>query len=165
MRRTRHHYGVLRSQFGDLWLPASAGSGPERAPVVVLIHGGYWRSIYTKAVMNRLARAMASRGWAAWNIEYRRTGPLGGGGGWPATLADAGRRRGKSAGGVLPEGVIHELGDRPGKSRFDLGSLGLGQLVVVDRTADLCVTGVHKSVHNALNVDALRRRDLGDRLP
>jgi hypothetical protein len=45
--------------------------------------------IYTKAVMNRLARAMASRGWAAWNIEYRRTGPLGGGGGRPATLADA----------------------------------------------------------------------------
>ena len=73
---------------GDLWLPPGAGSGRGRAPVVVLIHGGYWRSIYTKVIMNRLARAMASRGWAAWNIEYRRTGPLGGGGGWPATLAD-----------------------------------------------------------------------------
>lgn len=73
---------------GDLWLPAGTGSGADGAPVVVLIHGGYWRSMYTKAIMNRLARAMASRGWAAWNIEYRRTGPLGGGGGWPTTLAD-----------------------------------------------------------------------------
>ena len=28
---------------------------------------------------------LAKRGWAAWNIEYRR---LGNGGGWPATFAD-----------------------------------------------------------------------------
>ena len=72
---------------GDLWLPARTGSEPGPAPVVVLIHGGYWRSIYTKAIMSRLARAVAARGWAAWNIEYRRTGALGGGG-WPATLVD-----------------------------------------------------------------------------
>jgi acetyl esterase/lipase len=57
---------------------------------VVLIHGGYWRSTYTKTLMNPLARAVVARGWAAWNIEYRRVGPLGGGGGWPATFADVG---------------------------------------------------------------------------
>ncbi len=75
---------------GDLWLPAPASAEPGPAPVVVLIHGGFWRSMYTKALMNRLARAVASRGWAAWNIEYRRAGALGGGGGWPATLVDVG---------------------------------------------------------------------------
>jgi acetyl esterase/lipase len=85
---TRHRYGDDRGQTGDLWLPTRTGSG--RVPVVVLFHGGYWRSIYTKAVMNRLARAVAARGWAAWNVEYRRLGVLGGGGGWPTTLTDAG---------------------------------------------------------------------------
>jgi len=39
--------------------------------------------------MNRLAADIARRGWAAWNVEYRRTGHFGGGGGWPATLLDA----------------------------------------------------------------------------
>jgi acetyl esterase/lipase len=38
--------------------------------------------------MNRLSRATAARGWAAWNIEYRRVGALGSGGGWPSTFAD-----------------------------------------------------------------------------
>jgi acetyl esterase/lipase len=90
VRRTTHRYGDLRSQVGDLWLPTDASADRGGVPVVVLIHGGYWRSIYTKSLMNRLARAVAVRGWAAWNIEYRRMGLLGGGGGWPATLADVG---------------------------------------------------------------------------
>ena len=86
VRRTRHRYGAQRGQVGDLWLPERTGG--HRLPVVVLIHGGYWRSPYTKALMNDLARAVATRGWAAWNVEYRRVGPFGGGGGWPVTLAD-----------------------------------------------------------------------------
>jgi acetyl esterase/lipase len=56
--------------------------------VVVLIHGGFWRAVYTKRLMNGLAKDVAARGWAAWNIEYRRVGSLGGGGGWPMTLID-----------------------------------------------------------------------------
>ena len=39
--------------------------------------------------MRRLG-AMTDEGWAAWNLEYRRVGRFGGGGGWPATLADVG---------------------------------------------------------------------------
>jgi acetyl esterase/lipase len=38
--------------------------------------------------MTKLAKSVASRGWAAWNIEYRRIGVGGGGGGWPATFID-----------------------------------------------------------------------------
>ena len=44
---------------------------------MVLIHGGFWRSVYTKSLMSPLARDVAARGWAAWNIEYRRVGGLG----------------------------------------------------------------------------------------
>jgi acetyl esterase/lipase len=70
---------------GDLWLPAGHA---DLIPVVVLIPGGFWRSPYTKRLMHGLAKDVVARGWAAWNIEYRRLGFLGGGGGWPTTLTD-----------------------------------------------------------------------------
>jgi acetyl esterase/lipase len=38
--------------------------------------------------MAPLAGAVAARGWAVVNVEYRRVGIGGGGGGWPATFAD-----------------------------------------------------------------------------
>jgi acetyl esterase/lipase len=85
MRRTRIAYGSHHSQAGDLWLPTEP---PGDIPLVVLIHGGFWRAMYTKALMGRLAHAVVDRGWAAWNIEYRRLGALGGGGGWPETFED-----------------------------------------------------------------------------
>jgi acetyl esterase/lipase len=83
--RSRLPYGRLRPQVGDLWRPASRAGD---LPVVVLIHGGYWRAQYTKRLMAGLAASVTARGWVAWNIEYRRVGALGGGGGWPATPAD-----------------------------------------------------------------------------
>jgi acetyl esterase/lipase len=55
---------------------------------MVLLHGGFWRAPYSKALMRGLARSVSRRGWAAWNIEYRRLGRFGGGGGWPTTLED-----------------------------------------------------------------------------
>jgi acetyl esterase/lipase len=85
MHRTRIPYGTHHSQSGDLWVPARATGA---LPLVVLIHGGFWRAVYTKTLMSRLARAVVARGWAAWNIEYRRLGTLGGGGGWPHTFDD-----------------------------------------------------------------------------
>jgi acetyl esterase/lipase len=84
-KQTTIRYGPHRSNVGDLWLPAEGGS---RAPVVVLIHGGFWRAVYTKRLMNGLAKDLVKRGWAAWNIEYRRLGSFGGHGGWPQTLGD-----------------------------------------------------------------------------
>jgi acetyl esterase/lipase len=74
-------YGADRSQRADLHLPV--GRGPHRP--VVLIHGGSWNERYGRIVMRGLAGDLLRRGWAAWNIEYRR---LGGGGGWPTTFAD-----------------------------------------------------------------------------
>jgi acetyl esterase/lipase len=78
-------YGPHHSNVGDLWLPAG-NAAP--LPVVVLIHGGFWRGVYTKRLMNGLAKDVVARGWAAWNIEYRRVGFPGGDGGWPNTLLD-----------------------------------------------------------------------------
>jgi acetyl esterase/lipase len=82
---TTIRYGPHRSNVGDLWLPAK---GASQVPVVTLIHGGFWRGVYTKRLMNGLAKAVVKKGWAAWNIEYRRVGLLGGSGGWPHTLND-----------------------------------------------------------------------------
>jgi acetyl esterase/lipase len=53
--------------------------------VAVVIHGGFWRDAYDRSLMDGLCRDLASAGWAAWNLEYRR---LGGGGGWPQTFDD-----------------------------------------------------------------------------
>lgn len=78
-------YGPHRSQVGELWRP-DGRHGDQ--PVVVLIHGGFWRAVYTKQLMHRLARAITGEGWAVWNIEYRRVGRGGGGGGWPTTFVD-----------------------------------------------------------------------------
>jgi acetyl esterase/lipase len=52
---------------------------------MVLIHGGSWHKRYGKVVMRGLVGDLTRRGWAVWNIEYRR---LGEGGGWPATFTD-----------------------------------------------------------------------------
>ena len=78
-------YGPESLQFGDLYLPA--GSGPH--PTVILIHGGYWRARYGLNLMTGLAEDLTARGFAAWNIEYRRVGNPGGG--WPGTLLDVAR--------------------------------------------------------------------------
>jgi acetyl esterase/lipase len=74
-------YGGARSQRCDLHLPP--GDGPH--PVMVLVHGGSWQKRMGRVVMRGLAGDLLRRGWAAWNIEYRR---LGDGGGWPHTFAD-----------------------------------------------------------------------------
>jgi acetyl esterase/lipase len=56
-------------------------------PVAVVIHGGFWKAEYDLTLMDALCADLAARGWAAWNIEYRR---LGNGGGVPETLEDVG---------------------------------------------------------------------------
>jgi acetyl esterase/lipase len=81
-RGQAHRYGPHRSQRADLYLP----HGPGPHPVIVTIHGGSWQARYGKVVMRGLAADLVRRGWAVWNIEYRR---IGAGGGWPETFLDA----------------------------------------------------------------------------
>jgi acetyl esterase/lipase len=54
-----------------------------------MLHGGHWQPHYGKLVCRPLALDLVARGWAAWNLEYRRLGAgRGGGGGWPTTFED-----------------------------------------------------------------------------
>jgi dipeptidyl aminopeptidase/acylaminoacyl peptidase len=76
-----HAYGADAEQVADLLLPRTAGPHP----VAVLLHGGFWRARFTKSTMAALAVDLADRGWASWNVEYRRAGN---GGGVPETLDD-----------------------------------------------------------------------------
>jgi len=82
LRPERHFYGADPSQFADLHQPVRQ----SRAGIVVLIHGGWWGPSYGADNLSGVAAELAGRGWAAWNIEYRR---LGRGGGYPSTLDDA----------------------------------------------------------------------------
>lgn len=75
-------YGDDPQQFGDLSLPGTPGPHP----VILLIHGGFWRAPYNLSLMSGLAENLVRYGLATWNIEYRRVGDAGGG--WPGTLQD-----------------------------------------------------------------------------
>ena len=76
-------YGDAPSQFAELFRPQ--GAGPF--PVVVLVHGGCWTIKYGGITqMHNVAGALAARGIAVWNVEYRRVDEEGGG--YPGTYLD-----------------------------------------------------------------------------
>ena len=59
VRRTALRYGSQHAQLAHLWWP----DGPQGdLPVVTLIHGGFWRQIYTKRLMDPLAKALVAQG-------------------------------------------------------------------------------------------------------
>lgn len=133
----RYSYGPDPSQWAELYLP----SGPLRAGVAVVIHGGYWRSRYSADLGAPLAADLARHGVAAWNLEYRR---LGNGGGWPATFADiaqgidalavAAAEHGLDLGSVVVLG--HSAGGQlgawaAGRSAFPPGAVGARPTVEV----------------------------------
>ena len=76
-------YGPHPDQVANLHLPATEG-GPW--PCAILIHGGFWRERWDRTLMTPLAIDLSSRGYVAWNVEYRRIGQEGGG--WPGTFDD-----------------------------------------------------------------------------
>ena len=49
------------------------GSGtPERRPLVLIIHGGFWRPQYDRTHTGPMAEAIAAAGWTVASAEYRR---------------------------------------------------------------------------------------------
>ena len=51
--------------------------------MVVVIHGGYWKPTYDRHLEDVVAAALARRGFAVWNIDYRPAG-----GAWRDTFTD-----------------------------------------------------------------------------
>jgi acetyl esterase/lipase len=79
--RDRIAYGAAPSQMGDLSVPEM----PGLRPVMILVHGGYWRLGIDHHELDEIADSLGQAGYAVWNIDYRR---LGEGGGWTATFDD-----------------------------------------------------------------------------
>jgi acetyl esterase/lipase len=75
-------YGADPHQFLEVRLPRT--KGPR--PVLLNIHGGYWRAQYDLTHAGHLCEALRAAGVATFNAEYRRVGNPGGG--WPGTFED-----------------------------------------------------------------------------
>lgn len=83
----------------DVHLP---GAGLARDRVLVLLHGGFWRTAHDRRHTRPLARSLADAGWVVATPEYRRVGEGdGSGGGWPTTAQDV-RRAVRSLPRLLP---------------------------------------------------------------
>ena len=98
-------YGSAPSQYVELFRPA--GDGPF--PVAVLVHGGCWTIKFGGIEqMRNLAGALAERGIAVWNVEYRRVDEEGGG--YPGTYQDM-------------NAALELLGEQAPRQQLDLGRI------------------------------------------
>ncbi|MGI8433539.1 MAG: alpha/beta hydrolase family protein [Nocardioidaceae bacterium] len=80
LRYADHEDGLV-----DVFLPASLGRPGSPRPLLVLLHGGFWRQEYDRVQIRPLVNALAQRGCVVAVPEYRR---VGGSGGWPQTGDD-----------------------------------------------------------------------------
>jgi acetyl esterase/lipase len=78
MRRFIEPYGEDPRQFGEWFIPDT-----ERPPLVVVIHGGYWRPVWRLDLEEATSLDLASHGFAVWSIEYRTYEFP-----WPTTMSD-----------------------------------------------------------------------------
>jgi acetyl esterase/lipase len=74
-------YGEHPDHVADVRLP-----GVANAPLILFVHGGFWRHEWDRAHAGPLSADLAARGYAVATIEFRRTGQIGGG--WPGTFSD-----------------------------------------------------------------------------
>jgi acetyl esterase/lipase len=76
-------YGEHPDQVADLRFPPVPA---PRRPLIIVVHGGFWRADYDRSHTGPMAADLAARGYPVAQLEYRRTGQSGGG--WPGTLED-----------------------------------------------------------------------------
>jgi acetyl esterase/lipase len=69
----------------DVFLPVGLGRPEHPSPLVLFVHGGFWREEYDRMHVRPLADALRRRGFVVAVPEYRR---VGGAGGWPQTADD-----------------------------------------------------------------------------
>ncbi|RST13112.1 alpha/beta hydrolase [Streptomyces sp. WAC05374] len=84
-------YGAHPDQIVDFYAPREG----DRAPLVVVLHGGAWRAPFDRRHITPFVDFLARRGFAVANVEYRRgrdipaqggSGPVAGR--WPETFDD-----------------------------------------------------------------------------
>lgn len=81
LRHEAVRYGGHSDQVADVLCRPDA----QGRPLVVVIHGGFWRDLYDRGHTAPQCAALAAEGYVVAAIEYRR---VGGGGGWPTTFTD-----------------------------------------------------------------------------
>lgn len=74
-------YGPEPDHVADLRLPPSPAG-----PLVIFLHGGFWRVKFDRTHTGPMATALAAAGYTVCVPEFRRAGQPGGG--WPGTLDD-----------------------------------------------------------------------------
>lgn len=144
VRYAAHEDGLV-----DLHLPA--GAGPH--PLVVYVHGGFWKQEWDRRHARPLCAALAAEGYVVAVPEYRR---VGGGGGWPTTADDV-----DAAVAALP-GLLAGLGVATTRTSYVGHSAG-GHLVLwladqghpVDRVVGLAPVGdLRAAARDGLGDDA-----------
>lgn len=83
--------------------------------MAVLIHGGFWRQRYDLRLEDKLVEDLAGRGYAVWNLEYRRL-RFPRRGGWPEMFLD------------VAEGIDH-------LAQLDEASLDLDRVYAIGHSA------------------------------
>ena len=118
-------YGPRDDQVADLRLPRTGASGTgrgsvaRRRPLVIFLHGGFWRGAIDRRHVGPLGDALAAVGFVVCIPEYRRTGLPGGG--WPGTFDDI-----ALAVDALPEIVAQTVGPVVDVSRVVVGGHSAG---------------------------------------
>jgi acetyl esterase/lipase len=80
VRYADHDDGLI-----DVYLPASLGRPARPSPLIIAVHGGFWRQAFDRRHLRPLAHALAQRGFVVALPEFRR---VDGAGGWPMTGYD-----------------------------------------------------------------------------
>jgi acetyl esterase/lipase len=74
-------YGDEPDQVAEIVAPP----GARVRPLVIVVHGGFWRAVYDRGHTVNQCIGLARAGYVAAALEYRR---VGNGGGWPVTFSD-----------------------------------------------------------------------------
>ncbi|GAA3619177.1 hypothetical protein GCM10022199_24580 [Marihabitans asiaticum] len=77
-------YAAVETGVADVYR-ATGAAAPDR-PVIVLVHGGFWRNRYDRTHLRPMAASLADDGSTVVLPEYRRIGDAGGQ--WPGGLDD-----------------------------------------------------------------------------